>query len=257
MVHSTTDGFVTRIDFEALAAAVAGDADGEVVLHVSTGSYVALGQSVAEIRGRAISPEGVRAAIRLEPVRDIRVDPCYGVEQLVNIAWTSMSTSKHDAAPGQLVILTLRDLFGRFGSETAAASDHNDVEVLAVVYNHDEATAMWDAIDSLGVVCSESMQAHSLAELMRSLAAVCHRLDPTDQCRVAPAAMRLLSGLGDHVLTTSLESAMIELEAALDHNHRADADRVRRARAQLASTLGTLNSRSTRVPDRSHHGQSA
>ncbi len=71
-----------------------------------------------------------------------------------------------------------------------------------VVYNHDVDTAMWDAVDSLAEVSSESMQSHNLAEIVRSLAAVCSRLDGADQAH------------------------------------------------ELASTLGVLNLRSTRVPDR-------
>jgi hypothetical protein len=94
------------------------------------------------------------------------------------------------------------------------------------------------------------MQSHNLAEVVRSLAAVCSRLDEADQGNVAEAAMRIVSGLGDHVLTKSLDSAMVELAEVLEHHHQAAATRVRVARDELASTIGVLNSRSTRVPGR-------
>ena len=247
-VCSTGDGFVTRIDVDALASIVARDPDGEVILKVSTGTYVALGDALAITTSGEPTAQAVREAIRLEAVRDIRVDPCYGIESLVNIGWTSISTSKQDAAPGRLVILTLRDLFGRF------AERKGDLGQMArdnpVVYNHDVDTAMWDAVDSLAEVCSESMQSHNLAEIVRSLAAVCSRLDGADQGRVTEAALRILSGLGDHVLTKSLDSAMVELADVLDHHQLAEAGRIRVARDELASTIGVLNSRSTRVPDR-------
>ena len=247
-VCSTGDGFVTRVDVDALASIVASDPDGEVILKVSTGTYVALGDALAVTTSGEPTAQAVREAIRLEAVRDIRVDPCYGIESLINISWTSISTSKQDAAPGRLVILTLRDLFGRL------TELKGDLDVMArdnpVVYDHDVDTAMWDAVDSLAEVCSESMQSHNLAEIVRSLAAVCSRLDEADQGRVAEAAMRIVSGLGDHVLTKSLDSAMVELADTLEHRHLAESHRLRVARDELASTIGVLNSRSTRVPDR-------
>ena len=211
------------------------------IAHDDGGERAHLDASHEPIRGRTDHD-------RREPGRDIRVDPCYGIESLVNIAWTSISTSKQDAAPGRLVILTLRDLFGRF-----AALD-GDLDPAArgnpVVYNHDVNTAMWDALDSLAEVCAESMQSHNLAEVVRSLAAVCSRLDEADQRHVAEAAMRIVSGLGDHVLTKSLDSAMVELADVLEHHHHGEAKRVRVARDELASTIGVLNSRATRVPGR-------
>jgi hypothetical protein len=79
---------------------------------------------------------------------------------------------------------------------------------------------------------------------------VCSRLDEADQRHVAEAAMRIVSGLGDHVLTKSLDSAMVELAGVLEHHHHVEARRVRVARDELASTIGVLNSRSTRVPGR-------
>ena len=61
--------------------------------------------------------------------------------------------------------------------------------------------------------------------------------------------LRLLSVLGDHVLTNEMETALITLSAklrSLDMNITASA--VDEARTTLAQSLGKLNSRATRVP---------
>jgi len=67
--------------------------------------------------------------------------------------------------------------------------------------------------------------------------------------RLADIARRALSSLGEHVLTRELESALRHLEAALRRRGYTDgADAVAAATQDLARSLGTLNSRSTRVP---------
>jgi hypothetical protein len=61
--------------------------------------------------------------------------------------------------------------------------------------------------------------------------------------------LRTLAGLGDHVLTVELESALTSLVATLEHAGRLEtAAAVRTALTTLAASNGVLNSRATRVP---------
>ncbi|MGI8483055.1 MAG: hypothetical protein ACR2OU_02180, partial [Thermomicrobiales bacterium] len=65
----------------------------------------------------------------------------------------------------------------------------------------------------------------------------------------ADLLLRTLSALGDHVLTTELEDALTKLEEALERvGLTATAVDVRAAHEELATTIGKLNSRATRVP---------
>lgn len=63
------------------------------------------------------------------------------------------------------------------------------------------------------------------------------------------AIRRILSALGDHVLTGDLDRALVDLADALAAAGRSDrAAAVERARSALELSVGTLNSRGTRVP---------
>ncbi len=137
VVRAHADGFVTDIRLETLSVAVPTDMGAEVVLYPSIGTYVAFGDTIAEVRAR---DEGALAqlaglvcdAVVLERERDIERDPAYGVEQLVNIGWTTGSTSKHNPAAARSVIFRLRDLLARWSSDPDAA--RRDGQTAPVVY---------------------------------------------------------------------------------------------------------------------------
>jgi hypothetical protein len=61
--------------------------------------------------------------------------------------------------------------------------------------------------------------------------------------------LRTLPALGDHVLTKELDVALEDMARRLEAKGRFEtAMAVRSARGGLATTIGKLNSRSTRVP---------
>ncbi|MGI9091058.1 MAG: hypothetical protein ACR2GG_08145, partial [Gemmatimonadaceae bacterium] len=108
-----------------------------------------------------------------------------------------------------------------------------------------------NAIVSLGVAASESMQHQSAAEVIRAFAILFDRLPGDIQTYVEDAILRLISSLGDHVLTTQLDVSITRLVTALDAAGRHDTSAaLGRARQELAQTVGVLNSRGTRVPER-------
>ena len=127
---------MTGVDVPTVAKAVT-DSETEVVILVSIGDYVAFGDAIAEVRmardqdasalGRVIAQSLV-----IEDQRDLDTDPAFGIEQLVTIGWTSISTAKSNPDPGLLTIWNLRDLLARwlqtdgaFGSAVDAAADPN------------------------------------------------------------------------------------------------------------------------------------
>jgi hypothetical protein len=77
------------------------------------------------------------------------------------------------------------------------------------------------------------------------------RLPPDLAQRSEELVLRSLAGLGDQVLSAELEDALAEVADALaGAGLVVGATAVRAARAELASSVGKLNSRATRVPER-------
>lgn len=198
----------------------------------------------------------MRGAVRLERQRDITADAANGIEELETIAWTSISTAHSNPAPGLLTIRSLRDLLARWADpEQAGASgaDTSDTGVergtaarLPVVYTDTVPGWLMDAFESLAVVSSESMQHQAFTEIVRTFAVTFERLPPDQQLRALDVVRRMLAALGDHVLTSSLEGGLAELEQVLaGAGHVATAADVERARERLAQTVGELHSRAT------------
>ena len=245
-------GFAVRLDAAAINRSVA-EADVEVVILVSIGDYVACGEPVAEIRtARAQDVASlepiVRMAVVLEEQRDLDTDPGFGVDQLVTIGWTTMSTAKSNPGPGLLAIWSLRDLLARWlSSDDPLSGRGGRSSDSPVVYRDTLAEQLLGGFESLVVVASESMQHQCAAEIYRSFAKLFHRLPPALQSTVEELVLRSLSGLGDHILTSDLEASLSSLSAALLRGDRArGAQSIDAAKRQLAQSLGRLNSRSTR-----------
>ncbi|HEX5386499.1 MAG TPA: DUF2254 family protein [Gemmatimonadales bacterium] len=257
-VHADRHGFVTHLDFDAMArAAEAAGKGAEVSLRVLIGSFVSFGDAVAELRGaepsKAEAARGaVRRAIRLERKRDFETDACYGILQLETIGWTSVSSSKSNPMPGILCIHALRDLLARWSDEhgnaeaerEAAAREHPP---LPVVYDDEPFDPVFDALESLGVAASESMQHQTLAEILEALAVTYARVPIAWRPRANAMVLRLLSTLGDHVLTAKLETAVSRLGTALrEAGELTTAAALRDAADELAASVGHLGARSTR-----------
>ena len=254
-VHAGDHGFVVGIDIAAIRAAIGDNQhDTEVVLNLAIGSFVAFGDPLAEITapaGRSVDALAatVRGAIALDRIRDLDVDPVYGIHQLMTVAWRSVSTSQQNPAPGLLVVDMLRDLLARWSAESDDPDPPPDDPPAPVVYQDDLFPELLDAFESIAVVASESMQHQTCAAVVRVLATMFDRLPPDHQPRAEDLVRRLLSGLGDHVLTAKLESALTALADTLSAAGSPEtAAAVRVAPAKLSLSVGELNSRATRVP---------
>ena len=120
-------------------------------------------------------------------------------------------------------------------------------EALPIVYRDDLLPEMMDAFETLAVVSSESMQSQSYAAVLNTLAGMLGRLPPELQRRTEDLARRILSVLGDHVLTADLEEALHTLTQALaDKGCFETAALVSKARQELGASVGRLGSRATR-----------
>ena len=255
-VTAESNGFMTRIDLAAIANAVA-DSGTEVVILPSIGDYVTFGDPIAEIRaavpGRDVSEleRVIRAAVEVEEQRDLDVDPAFGIEQIVTIGWTSISTAKSNPDPGLLAIFDLRDLLARwvqsdeaFGPDSASFDD----PAARVVYFDNLANEVMKGFESFVVVASESMHHQCAAECYRSFAGLYPRLPPFLQKRTVDIVLRSLTGLGDHILTRDLASSLNTLSNVLaTHGQTKCAKAITTAHKHLERTIGKLHSRSTRA----------
>lgn len=257
-VKAERHGYVTRVDVDVMGDALrrAGD-DAEAILFVAIGSFVAFGDTIAEVKAGTL--EGAKklepvvlCAIHLERQRDVALDAAYGIEQLETIAWTSISTAKSNPAPGRLTIHSLRDVLARWSIEEETGEDrHTREEPMPIVYTDNTLTQLMDAFENFAVVSTESMQHQNFLEVVHTLGSMLERLPLPQQRRAEDIVLRVLAGLGDLVLTDELERTLDALIAKLRAVERCEtADAVESARDQLRRSVGRLNSRSTRVPDR-------
>jgi hypothetical protein len=93
------------------------------------------------------------------------------------------------------------------------------------------------------------MQHQNYIEVVRTLAVMFERLPARLQQRAEDLVLRILSALGDHVLTAGLDAALDNLVRVLMAAGRLETvEKVRIAHEQLKLSIGELNSRSTRVP---------
>ena len=254
-VHVERNGFVVRVDVDAIAREAARIGGVEVVLVVAVGEYVGFQDVVAEFRADDPHDFGpladvVRRAVVLESQRDLDHDPAFGVEQLHIIAWTSISTAKSNPAPGLLSICALRDLLARWVADGGPpeAGDSRGVAPTPIVYRDDAPDRILDALESLTVAASESMQHQSLAEILDSLSLLYARLPGDMRRRIGDIVMRALAALGDHAPTARLDGALSRLADTLDAASRPEvAACLRAAQRRLDAHIGRLGSRSTRA----------
>lgn len=161
------------------------------------------------------------------------------------IGWTSISTAKSNPTPGLLVIHSLRGLLARWAEDE---SDLPEKPPAPVVYTDTVPAKLMNALESLAVVATESMQHQSFAEVLQTFSVLFKRLPQDQQARAEDLILRILSGLGDHILTLRLEEQLSALATALTESGRPEtASAVRTARDTLARSVGKVNSRATRL----------
>jgi hypothetical protein len=131
----------------------------------------------------------------------------------------------------------------------AMKGDEKAAGTTRIVYHDDVFEQLFGAFEDFAIAASESMQHQAFLEVVHTFATMYERLPVTERWRVDDVVLRILSALGDLVLTRELERALAELAATLRAAQRtATADAVDGARTRLAGSIGALNSRSTRVP---------
>ncbi|HZJ10218.1 MAG TPA: DUF2254 family protein, partial [Trueperaceae bacterium] len=217
-VHLSRHGFMNHLDLDGIGnAAEEANDEVEVEMLATIGTFVAFGDVIAEVRAREHGvalkvAEAVAAAVHLEAVRDIDSDPAYGIAQLEMIAWTAVSTAHSNPLPGLLAIYNLRDVMARWSSPDALERESTP---LPIIYLDNTFVRLLQALESIAVVSSESLQHQPFTEVIRTFATMFGRLPDDMKERTEDVILRLLSALGDHVLTGELERSLVDLVQAL------------------------------------------
>lgn len=244
-------GYVVEIDINGLVALAERRPGRTIVVERPLGAPVYSGQTIARFSDAEpldnAEIAAVRRAIRVARRRELLSDPMYGVDQLGNIAWTSVSTAKSNPAAGLVAIHALNDLLYRWAHEGALVCP--GPEQARVFCRDTLMDHLACAYESLMVVASESLQQQSLAEVCRGVSRSFPALPGEMQEKLVRAVIGSLSALGDHVPTTILENETKRLEIAFREAGRNEAaEEIARAWDALARSRGTLHSRGDRVP---------
>ncbi|MCT2557769.1 DUF2254 domain-containing protein [Tsuneonella sp. YG55] len=250
-VRSRQYGYLSRIDFAALRRCADAHPDRTIVIDRSLGAPVCHGQPIARVIGgpppTETEADSIRAALRVTQRRELQGDPTFGVDQLGNVGWTSISTAKSNPAAGLIAVHALNDLLFRWGDEGLIAVRGNPAS--RVIYRDTLIDHMACAYEGLMVVASESMQHQSLAEVAKGIARAFPKLPHVMQDKLVRAVEGSLSALGDHVPTDVLCRELERLEEVFRvEGHPRAAAKLQKAWESLARARGDLHSRADRVP---------
>ncbi|WP_310354698.1 DUF2254 family protein [Methylobacterium sp. BE186] len=258
-IRSPQSGYIVDVREARIRETVEAHAPGsvEVELLVPLGSRLAVGDPAFALRvapHAVLAPilrdrieEAVIGAVTFDDGRNLDRDASYGLHQLATIAWTATSTAKSNPHPGPAVIHALRDILSLW---SPCEADPKEDPISPLVYADRTPTEATDALETIIVVASESMQAQTLSDALRTIAILLDHVSQPTAERLADVAKRAVSSLGEHVLTRQLEAALSDLADALDRRGFTGVGAaIAEAAKQLGASLGKLNSRSTRVSE--------
>jgi uncharacterized membrane protein len=243
---------VTEIDLDTIADHLEREHGSvEIISKVVMGGYVSYSDVIAAVRAPGVETarrvaDRLGEAFIVEQQPQLDDDPSFGLRQLEMIAWAEGSTAKQNPETGLMVGRALRDLLSRW----TLGADEIDVEgePVALVYEDSILRDGLDVLESLAVVSSESLQHQNFAEVLNTLRAIYPRLPSELQERVDDLLQRVVSAMGDHVLTRDLEQAINGLSEVLRvARHDEAAGMLEEAGEALGASVGELGSRATRV----------
>jgi uncharacterized membrane protein len=249
-LKSETYGYLTAINTNMINNTIkSAEGKAEVVYNISVGDYIAVHDIFAEVKAESKDDQenicdAVLRATDIQKQRKSLNDPGDTIEQLEIIAWTSVSTAKSDPYPGILAVRSIRNLLSVWEDEKLEQKKNP----FPIVYNTHSKNKLFNSLETLAVASSESLQHMVFAEVLLNFSFLFNRLSSHDQSRVEDIILRIISCMGDLVLTLPLENAVNNLARVLRENNRFEtADHLMKAKEELKKSVGKLNSRGTRA----------
>lgn len=247
-------GYLRDVDVEQLRRALqTRKVEAEIEILPEIGNYVAYGEVMARVRAETRAEaerlaQVTRAALRLDYRRAVKRDPSFGIEQLLMIGWSSGSTAEHNPGVAAESVRNLRDIAARW-AETYESVEQSDGEI-PLVYPDGLMKRVFDAFQALAGVSSESLQTPLFEEVLHAYILLIPRLPEELLDQLVDSLGRLMTALGDLVMTRMLDEAMEKLAVALSNRGREEAAaRIRDAKREMASLSWGIEGRSTRAQE--------
>jgi len=216
--RSQAHGYVVDIHLDLLGECIRTlDSEAELVITSKIGTYVHYGECLAEAHARRRADARrlagcVGQAFRLATMREMAHDPAFGLEQLEMMAWTEISSAKHNPETGMLVIYSLRDLLSRWAKENSDPEENP----LPIVYPDRLPPGVIDTLESLAGVAADGKQHQNMIEILMTVERLLDDLPPDLQRRAEEMILRIMPTFKQFVLTHHLNAAMHALLARLE-----------------------------------------
>lgn len=240
-VTTVHNGYFVGVDLRRLGDALtAAETEVEVVFHARVGHHLVFGDVLCDVRGgreedRRQVAEAALAAITLENLPNIDLDPGYAVDQLSNVAWTTGSSSQQNPEAAMTAITTMRDLINRWTAAGLPPADNYGAP-LAVAYEDGIVAQALGRLASLLAGASAAGQHQTVAHIITAFSLMLPRLVPEDQAYGFEVLERALPAAAQQVRTHDLDQAVTNLRHAvrsLGHTN------IENSLDKLAETLAT------------------
>ncbi len=245
-VRAISEGYIARVNLDVIERAIhQGKGRVEVILRGSIGAYVSYQDRIADIEAEFSedaerTSEAVRRGVDISRQRDTLYDAAFGLEQLENIGWSSISSAKSDPAPGLMVIRSAGDLLAHWVIDESWAEPLDSPK--DVVYHDDVMDRLLDVLESAAVSSSNSKQHMSISEVYTTLMTNFMRMPPDLQRRVAGLLVRSLPALRVQILTATIETALRRIITTLNQTEYHDvAGAFQQTWEWMAQKAGNIN----------------
>jgi uncharacterized membrane protein len=250
-LYAKDHGYVSQLKLDKVEKCLEGcDSDTEIIAHFQLGNFLSDGSQLFSIRSHhtdeieALS-DCLKHAIVQEDQMTIVNNPKYGLRQMEAIAWTEGSTARQNPETSLMVLHGMQSILGKL---IIGAKQTYDVDQMAFVYDDSVIQSAANVLESLAVVSSASLQHQIFAQVLENISLTYPFASQEVRHKFNDVIGRILSAMGDHVLTEDLEKALWNLSGTLSsEGNWATAQMVDEAREKLSHSVGQLASRSTRV----------
>jgi uncharacterized membrane protein len=244
-IPATENGYVQRVDTDRLAR-LARSYERVVRIEKTVGEFVVRGENVMSVTGRAqpdrVTCKAMLATYAINDYRDMRQDPYFGVEQLVDIALRALSPGVNDLGTARTVLDHLTAILCAVAKLNAEERTICEAGALAVVKRTRSFEHILDEAIS-PIRQSATHQTQFLVQLLASLATIA-RMNNHEEQRGAirnhvraiqeAAPLSRMPRTDAKVLSAALEEAL----AASKAEPVADLDSQRHHEAQPRAAYG-------------------
>lgn len=228
-VTTVHNGYLVAIDVDRLARALERvRSETEVVFHARVGHHLVFGDTICDIRGgdeneRQHLADAVQDAVTMENLPNIDLDPGYAVDQLMNVAWTTGSSSQQNPEAAMAAITTMRDLISRWTAAGLPSADPYG-GVLPVAYKDGIVAQALGRLASLLAGASAAGQHQTVAHVFSAYAIMLPTLVDEDQSYALEVIERALPAAAHQVRTHEMHQALCKLQESVGRLGRSDVE---------------------------------